>query len=406
MRRAAAVPNLARLAALWFGIQMVWGALLGIALQARAIEIAGPEGLRAYGVLATTGAAVAAVVQILVGTLSDKRRIAGSKRYEFYGVGAVLAAAALIWFYTAPAFPQLVAAVVVLQIAMNVAIGPYQAAIPDYVSEERLGPASSWMAALQSLGNAAGALVAALIPNGRVDAVAIAAVLIVTCAITATHVRTLPLRPVVQEPLRITQAFVDLFISRGFVFLGFYTLLGYLFFYVRGSLGGETKTTTGVLILVVTGAAAAGAALAARPAARTDQRAIAAAGGAGFIAALIAFLLSHGFAAIACSALAAGLAWGIFITADWALGCRFLPKHALATSMGVWNLAQIAPQIAAPLIATGVLSALHLLRGEGAARIAFIVAIFEVTAGIAWLRRLPEARPLARVESASGGNMG
>lgn len=393
-------PNLARLAAFWFGIQMVWGALLGVSLQARAIELAGTQALWAYGVLAVTGAAVAAVVQIVTGTISDRRRIAGSKRYEFYAIGAALAAGAIVWFYLARSFPQLVASVVVLQIAMNVAIGPYQAAIPDYVGEDRMAAAASWMAALQSLGNAAGALVAALVPGGRIDGLAIAAVLVATCAATATHVRTLAPQPVRTERLRISRAFADLFISRGFVFLGFYTLLGYLFFYVRESLGGSSKTTTGILILIVTAAAAAGAALAAKPASRADQRSVAAAGGGAFIAALIAFLFSHGFVAILCSALAAGLAWGIFVTADWALGCRFLPKHALATSMGVWNLAQIAPQIAAPLIATAVLSALHALHGGAAARIAFVIAVLEVAAGIAWLSRLPAARPAARVESA------
>lgn len=399
-------PNLARLAAFWFGIQMVWGALLGVSLQARSTELAGTQALWAYGVLATTGAAVAALVQILIGRLSDRRRIAGSKRYEFYAAGGVIAAGAVVWFYLTRSFPELVASVVLLQIAMNIGIGPYQAAIPDYVSADRMPAASSWMAALQSLGNAAGALVAALVPGGRLDGLAIAVVLLATCAITATHVRSLTPRPVQTERLRVSRAFVDLFISRGLVFLGFYTLLGYLFFYVRESLGGSSKTTTGILILIVTAAAAAGAALAAKPASRADQRNVAAAGGGAFIAALIAFLLSHGFGAILSSALGAGLAWGVFVTADWSLGCRFLPKHALATSMGIWNLAQIAPQIAAPLIATGVLSALSALHTGAAARIAFIVAIFEVAGGVAWLRRLPAAHPAAPVESAPGGNMG
>jgi MFS family permease len=399
-------PSLARLAAFWFGIQMVWGALLGVSLQARAIELAGAQALWAYGVLATSGAAVAAIVQILIGTLSDSRRIRGSKRYEFYAVGGAIASGAVVWFYLARSFPELIAALVLLQIAMNVAIGPYQAVIPDYVSSDRMAAASSWMAALQSLGNAAGALTAALVPGGRFDGVAIAVVLLATCAATATHVRALTPRPVHTERLRVSRAFVDLFISRGLVFLGFYTLLGYLFFYVRESLGGSSKTTTGVLILIVTGAAAAGAAFAAKPASRADQRSIAAAGGGAFIAALIAFLLSRGFAAIVCSALGAGLSWGVFVTADWALGCRFLPKHALATSFGVWNLAQIAPQIAAPLIATGVLSVFGALHSGAAAHIAFVIAVLEVAAGVAWLRRLPAAHPAARVESAPGGNMG
>lgn len=393
-------PKPSRLALFWFGIQMVWGALLGVSLQARASELAGSHAIAAYGLLASSGAAVAAVVQIAIGIASDNRRAAGSRRFEFYGAGSVLAAAAVVWFYSAPSFGQLIAAVIALQIAMNVAIGPYQAVIPDFVAEEQMGTASSWMAALQSLGNAAGALVAALVANGRIAGIAIAATLLASCAGTASHVRVLALRAVRKEKLRITQAFVDLFISRTFVFLGFYTLLGYLFFYVRHSLGADAKTTTGVLILIVTAAAALGAVLAARPSARMDQRAVAAAGGVGFIAALVAFLFANGLPAIAGSAAWAGIAWGIFVTADWTLGCRFLPRHALATAMGVWNLAQILPQIVAPLIATAVLSALHALHSDAAARIAFIVAVCEVCVGIAWIWRLPAAGIARQSENA------
>ena len=398
MPSPAAKPS--RLALFWFGIQMVWGALLGVSLQARASELTGAHAIAAYGLLASSGAAVAAVVQIAIGIASDRRRVSGSRRLEFFAAGSVLAAAAVVWFYMASSFAQLVASVLALQIAMNVAIGPYQAVIPDFVAEEHMGTASSWMAALQSLGNAAGALVAALVANGRIAGFAIAGTLLASCAGTASHVRLLALRTVRKEKLQITQAFADLFISRTFIFLGFYTLLGYLFFYVRHALGADVKTTTGVLILIVTAAAALGAVLAARPSSRIDQRALAAAGGVGFIAALVAFLFANGLAAIAGSAAWAGIAWGVFVTADWTLGCRFLPRHALATAMGVWNLAQILPQIVAPLIATAVLSALHALHSDSAARIAFVVAVFEVSAGVAWIWRLPAARVVQQSENA------
>src|SRR5580693_5064711 len=63
-----------RLGILWFGIQAVWGPLLGISLQSRSIELVASQPLLAYGRLATTGAIVAAIVQIVVGPWSDARR--------------------------------------------------------------------------------------------------------------------------------------------------------------------------------------------------------------------------------------------------------------------------------------------------------------------------------------------
>lgn len=392
-------PKPSLLGGFWFGIQVVWGALLGVSLQARVTELAPAHALALFGALASTGAAVAAVTQIAVGMLSDRRRVHGSRRIEFYVSGACLAAAALVWFYLATSFGQLFASVIALQIAMNLAIGPYQAVIPDFVPDSQIGTASSWMAALQSLGNACGALLAAFVASRYALAAAIAAALLASCAVTAAHVKNLIALPARSERVRVSRAFVDLFISRAFVFLGFYTLLGYLFFYVRSSLTGDTKMLTGEIILAVTLSGAAGAVIAARPGDRYDRRAIAAAGGAGFVLALIAFLFSHGLASIVCSALAAGIAWGVFLSGDWALGCRFLPRFALATAMGIWNLALLLPQIAAPAAATAVLAALHALNTPDAPRIALVLAACETLIGVAWIWRLPASRSIEVVPS-------
>ena len=397
-------PKPAALGVFWFGIQVLWGALLGVSLQARITELAGAHAVAVYGPIAAAGAAVAALTQIVAGIISDRRRVRGSRRLEFYVVGLVLACPALLWLYLAPSLVQLIASLILLQIGMNIAIGPYQAVIPDFVPEAQVGSASSWMAGLQSAGNACGAVIAAFIPNGAFVAIAIIVALIVTCILTAVHVKQLPLRSARLESLRVSRAFVDLFISRALVFLGFYTLLGYLFFYVRGSLGsGDTKMLTGSIILAVTASGAFGAVVAARPADRSDRRAVAAAGGAGFVIALGAFLLAHSFPAIVLAALLAGAAWGVFLSGDWALGCQLLPRSALATAMGVWNLALLLPQILAPLIATAVLGATHTLQSPQASRIAFVVAIAEVLCGIAWIWRLPAT--VCSVEKASSGNI-
>ncbi len=396
-------PNAALLGLFWFGIQAVWGALLAISLQVRATQLAPHDALRLYGLLAGAGAALAAVTQIAAGMFSDLRRTHGSRRTEFYVTGALVACAGLFWFYLAPSIAQLVASLLLVQLAMNVAIGPYQAVIPDFVRDEDLGTASSWMAALQSLGNAAGAIAAFAISQARFVAAALAAMLLCTCAATVRHVRHLTPLQVTSEPLRLSRAFVDLFISRAFVYLGFYTLLGYLFFYVAATIGGSAKEMTGFVVLVVTLTGAIGAWLSAAPANRMDRRAVATAGGAGFITALAAFLISHSAVSIFASAAIAGGVWGVFLTADWALGCAFLPRFALATAMGIWNLALLIPQIAAPLIATAILSGLGIMQKSSAPRIAFVLAAVEVLAGIAWIWRLPaSSRPA--VESAFGGN--
>jgi MFS family permease len=287
---------------------------------------------------------------------------------------------------------------------MYVAIGPYQAVIPDFVPENEMGAASSWMAALQSVGNACGALAAALVQNGRMLASLIIAALLASCAISAAHVRKLRLLPATSQPLRMTRAFADLFVSRALVFLGFYTLLGYLFFYVRAGVAGDTKLLTGEIILAVTASGAAGAIAAARPADRWDRRVVAALGASGFAVAIVLFLVSHAFGTILAVAIFAGAMWGVFLTGDWALGCQFLPRFALATAMAIWNLALLIPQILAPLIANAVLSRMHALQSAHAPRIAFAIAIVETVCGIAWIWRLP-ATTVCSVETTASGNI-
>ncbi|HEY2476075.1 MAG TPA: MFS transporter [Candidatus Cybelea sp.] len=385
------------LALFWLGIQAVWGALLGISLQSRTIELVSNNAVIAYGHLATIGALVAAVTQVAVGFVSDARRSRGSRRLEFYSVGALGGALAIAFFYEARSFAALVASYVALQAALNLAIGPYQAIIPDFVERTRTGIASSWMAALQSAGNAIGALAASFISNARVLAGALSALLIGTWLITSAHVRRLSLNP---EPTgtenrpRVTRAFVDLFISRAFIYIGFYTLLGYLLFYVDAVLAPATladaRRQTGILIVSFTLVGALGAALAARPSDRLDKRLVATAGAAVFSASLAVFIGSSGRLGIGVATILAGLGWGAFLVADWAIACRLLPASAMAVAMGIWNLAIVVPQIIAPALTTAVLAGLRLSGGHAAPRVAFTLALGETLIGAAWLWRLPK----------------
>ena len=187
--RAERVAQPARLALFWLGIQAVWGALLGISLQARTHELTGAHALASYGTIATLGALVAAVVQIASGALSDASR-ARIGRAPFYFAGALVAAAGIAWFYAAHDFSRLVAAFVVVQVGMNVAMGPYQAVIPDFVPSSGRGMAAAWMAGLQGVGNAIGAVAASFLGN-QMLAVTLIVLLAITCVATALHVRAL-----------------------------------------------------------------------------------------------------------------------------------------------------------------------------------------------------------------------
>ena len=382
-----------RLAAFWFGIQLVWGAVLGISLQARCIELAPASALATYGAISAAGAFAAAIVQLVVGPWSDALRRRGSNRAPFYVAGAAGGALALLGLYAAPNPASLLAAFVALQIAMNVAIGPYQAILPDTVEGGRLGGASAWMAAMQSAGNAAGAIFATLIGSRIALGASIGVVLLGTCAVTVAHLRSLPLRRVEAGTIAVTRTLVDLFVSRALIYLGFYTLLGYLLFYVRtvlpphGAL--DAATASGIAILLFTIFGAAGATFAAKPADRIDERLVVTIGGGIVAVAILALSQIHAIALAPAAIVVAGIGWGVFLCADWAFACRLLPPNALATTMGIWNLAVVGPQMLAPVIATTVLTRAHVIATSVGPRVAFAIASAEILFGVIWIWRLP-----------------
>ncbi|MBV9104033.1 MAG: MFS transporter [Candidatus Eremiobacteraeota bacterium] len=384
-----------RLGTLTFGLQIVWGAVLGVSLQARSEALAGPHAVAVYSIVAAVGAGIATLVQVSAGYAADLRRAAVGHRREFLLVGTAMSVPAIFWLYLAPSVTQFAAAFFLLQIAMNVVTAPYQAAIPDYVPAERRGEASSWMSAWQSLGNALGLVTVVVLSARWAVPTVLAAVLLGAFAVTYRHVRSLAALPTSQTAFRVDGTFLTLLVSRGTVNLGFFTLVGYLLFFVRESLGvvGEAvRTQTGLLFLTFTLAAVLGAALASRPSDRYDMRAVATVANVLIVLALATLATSHSLAIAYAAAAIAGTAWGGFFTADWALACALLPRGAMATAMGVWNIATAGPQILAPLLAAPLLLHVDALAPTMGPRATILLAVAEFAFGTALLWLLPATR--------------
>lgn len=379
----------ARIGALWFGIQAVWSAILGVFLQSQVAQFAGNGDVRAYAWIAAGGALVASLVQVAAGIWSDRQIAVRGHRLFFYAGGVALALVALPAFFLAPSLVTLIAAFVALQIGMNVAGGPYQAAISDAIPEERTGRASGWMSVSSFAGSVAGLLVAATL-HGVAAAVALDAALLAGAAVALAHLRTLPATPPRSVPLRITPAILTILFSRGAINVGFYTLLGFLFFFVRESLHvPDARTLTGLLFLAFTLAGVVGAFLAGRASDRHDKRIVISIAAVAIALSVGAFAFAANVPVAFAAAAASGCAWGAFSTADWAIAYAVLPRGAMAAAMGIWNLAAAIPQIIAPAI-TAPLVTLADARYAGAGpRLAFVLVIVEFAAGAALLWRLP-----------------
>jgi MFS family permease len=377
----------------------VWGAILGVSLQSRCIQLVGRDhAIASFTWLAASGALVATIVQIAAGAFSDRVRRDTGNRIPFYLAGTALAIPALFWFYIAPAFAQLVAAFLLLQFAMNVVGGPYQAVIPDFVEPSRRGIASSWMAAYQSFGNALGLIAAFAIADLRIIALAIAAPFAGSCAVTISEARG---RNGSESEARLAPAsralsgtLGALLVSRGLINVGFFTLLDFLLFFVERSLrvpDAQVNLYTGTLFLAFTLAAVPGAIVAARPTDRFDKR-IAVSIAVSIVAVALAVLAATPWIPLAYAAAAlAGIGWGAFVTADWALASALLPREEMATAMGIWNVATTLPQVFAPLVTGPLVTRLDSHSAGAGPRAAIVVSLVEFVLGGIAVWRLPRA---------------
>jgi MFS family permease len=404
---------------------LVWGAILAVSLQSRSLELAPAFGVRAYATIAAVGALVATLVQLGAGAVADRRLARIGNRSEFYLAGLALAVPALIWFFFAPDLLQFMTAFFLLQFGMNVATGPYQAAIADYIAPERRGVASSWMSAYQSLGNVLGLLVAGFVHDVRLVVLALAAPLVATCAVTLAALRgrtvlsqasasasAAPASAVTASGANVSDASASgagarapglrlrgplgtLLISRGLINVGFFTLLGFLLFFVRDSLGVQgadaVKTQTALLFISFTVAAIAGAIAAARPTDRYDKRAVVSVAVAVIVLALALLAMAPNLGVAYAAAVLAGAAWGAFVTADWALASAVLPGGAMATAMGIWNVATTVPQILAPLLTAPLVERASALSPGLGPRLAVALSLLEFAAGAIFIWRLPRA---------------
>lgn len=378
-----------RLGAFWFGIQVVWTAVLGVVLQDRVSALA-PDAVSSFWVLGAVGASVAAAVQVVAGFLSDRRRARVGHRRMFYRLGVALAIPAIVALPLAPSLAWLWVATLWLQVGMNVAGGPYQGIVGDYVEPERVGRASSWMSVNQFFGSSVGLVLTTLL-HGAALGVALAACLAAGWWVTDSYVARLPRTRDAAQPLRIDRNMWTVLVSRALINVGFYTLLGFLFFFVRESLGvgaDAARTTTGILFLAFTISGVLGAAVAGRAADRIDKRVVVSAACAAIAIAVGAFAFAPTFTVALACAIGSGAAWGAFFTADWAIAYSVLPRAALASAMGVWNLAAALPQIAANAV-TGPVVVFFDARSMGLGpRVALMLVIAEFVLGTAWLWRL------------------
>jgi MFS family permease len=326
--------------------------------------------------IALLGAVVAASTNLLVGFLSDRTRGRWGRRRPWIVAGAILAAASYALIDLANSPLALLASILAFQFAFNLAFAPLQALIPDLVPDRQKG----WVAAMASLGLPLGTVVGSVLVGmvvhdmaGRF--VALAVIVLLALVPFALAIRD-PLLPTIPPPRlsalrirwpRFTADFAYVWVGRCLVLTAFSMSQIYLLFYLQETFAthvakGWTPEAEMARMALVFGVVNAATGIAAGRASDLFSRRKAFVFGGAVVlgGALLGLALAKGWLAVAISYGVLGCGAGCYFAVDLALIAQVLPSAStVGRDLGVINLSNTVPQIAAPAMAAVLLAAPH-----------------------------------------------
>jgi maltose/moltooligosaccharide transporter len=159
----------------------------------------------AVGLLAQERSLAGALVQPIVGAMSDRTRTRIGRRRPYFIVGVALTAASLIFL---AGFPPIIPMLMVLSINaffLNVAVDPYMALLADLVPIDQRGRVGALLAIFNMLGQIAATVAALLLWDRSPELVflIVAAALIVSFGITTIFIKEPQSPPRPSEPMGI-----------------------------------------------------------------------------------------------------------------------------------------------------------------------------------------------------------
>jgi len=395
----------------WFATAFHWGALLTIVIPAEVLRFVPESQKGSYlGLLFGVGAAVAMVVTPLAGALSDRALFRMGRRRPFMIAGTLLNCAALLWMRSAPSYGWFLAAYLAVQASDNTAAGAFHGLIPDKVPPHQRGVASALMGFLSMVATSAAVLLAGtLVGRGQTRTVypVIIAVMLLYLLLTLWKVKETPqvTRPALGFLAFLRSFWINprqypdfgwLFLTRALVMLGFYTLIGFLQFFVKDTLGlttAQAASLVGRLSVLVVGAALVAAVAGGVISDRYGRRGIVSI--AGFFLALtcVGLLFQPGLPVLTVIAVLLGIGTGAYTSVDWALAIDVLPSRLTAAKdLGIWGIANTLPQVAAPLLAGPLLDVFNRIQPNFGYTVVYSLAIVYTFFGSVFVWKIKGAR--------------
>ena len=365
---------LVRLNAFSFGVTGFILAMDTVILPVFILTVA-PEGYKnSYlTVLGISGLLIAALMQPIIGRMSDRTRSFLGRRVPYLLWGTVFACAGLAGVRLAPNFPVLFGVWMFIQCNLNVAYGPGLALVRDLVPLNRIGVASAIKIMADSLGGVSliavsGALIGIEAASGTIDWVWIAlailgASLVLSMVVTSATVlaREGPLpRPAVRDDgargLPVMDRDLVLFlVSRMLMFTAITAFQTYGLFFLHDVVGlADPAQALGRMILAIGGALAVAVYIAGWASDRVGRKPVVLVAAAGAALSTLWMLTAGPATEVLIIGSVIGASVGALASANWAMANELGSRQNAGLHIGIVNMATIGGAAVAKLLGPAI----------------------------------------------------
>ena len=325
------------------------------------------------------GLLVAAVVQPLIGRLSDHTRSPLGRRVPYIVAGTLVVCGSLVLTLLAPNRWALFAAWMFIQANLNVAYGPGMALIRDLVPRTRVGVASSLKILLDATGGvvltSASAALIGLAAGTSIGPVSVyvdwewavlgllVAGLIVSVAITCTTVlardpsrRVRPVRRRDEPGRPVLNLQLGLFlVSRLFMMTAIFAFPTYALFFLRDVVEvANPAQTLSQAIPAVGGSVAVAVVVSGWVSDRIGRKPVVIAGAVAGAISTSWLLLAESTTGVVATASIIGASSGTLLSASWALANEMADEQQAGTHIGIVNLSTIGGAALPRLFGPGI----------------------------------------------------
>lgn len=347
--------------AYWFALSFLWNSMAPIILPTLVLRVMDESHKgAAVGALGIVGLIIATIVQPVAGAWTDARTTRWGKRRPYIVGGTLFDAVFLLAMFVAGDYLFLLIAYALLQIASNIAHGPYQAYLTDLVPEAQRGKVSGIKLIFEMVGAIITALaVGNLIGQGQLLAAFLAIIffLLITLLITARFVDERPFDGAITakspersgaeskdaSPLRTIFHSRDFFlwlVSRLAILTAVNLIRDYLMYFLKDVLRIENPAAGAGNLLALLGVSVA---IIVYPAGALSDRwgrkpLVIFSGVLGATGAL-AMMLATTMPLVLIAGTIVGIGIGIFLSVNWAWGADLIPANAGGRLLGVSNIA-------------------------------------------------------------------